>query len=377
MVCRFVFVFAISTVAISFEAAATAEETQPDGDSKRRATALLKKLDKDGNGTFERSENEALWRRYRKLDANRDEALTVTELRRWKPTYLSTSGEQKRDLVYKQTNEGDLLLDLYYPAKEPKQEPDALPLVVYTHGGGWSAGDKHNITRGSFPPVFTQLLGHGFAVASVSYRLCQQGNEIAMRDCVTDCKDACRYLALQQDSLRLDSNRFFVMGDSAGGHIAQMLLLTPDDSFVGDPRLAAAQYRIQAGVSWYGPCDFENVHLFNHDDREGFRDRFEARIMGSAAGEDAKRTRYHEISPVNYLSEGSPPLLMLQGDNDTTIPVKHALHMASRASSIDAPVEIMIIQNAGHNWRRVNEDIEPSREAIIQRTVQFLVETLH
>ncbi|MEM9369407.1 MAG: prolyl oligopeptidase family serine peptidase [Planctomycetota bacterium] len=99
--------------------------------------------------------------------------------------------------------------------------------------------------------------------------------------------------------------------------------------------------------------------------------------MGSAAGEDAKQTRYHEISPVNYLSEKSPPLLMIQGDQDTTIPVKHALHMESSASSIGAPVDIMIIQNAGHNWRRVNEDIEPSREAIIQRTVQFLAGSLN
>ena len=41
-----------------------------------------------------------------------------------------------------------------------------------------------------------------------------------------------------------------------------------------------------------------------------------------------------------------------------------------------APVEIMIIKNAGRNWRKVGAEIEPSREAIIERTVQFFVDHL-
>ena len=82
------------------------------------------------------------------------------------------------------------------------------------------------------------------------------------------------------------------------------------------------------------------------------------------------------MSSVNYLSTDSPPLLMIQGDKDTTIPVKHAYYMKQKAGAVKAPVEIMIIRNAGHNWRKVDADIDPSREAIIERTVQFFVEQL-
>ncbi|MFC1766893.1 hypothetical protein ACFL6U_33065 [Planctomycetota bacterium] len=39
-----------------------------------------------------------------------------------------------------------------------------------------------------------------------------------------------------------------------------------------------------------------------------------------------------------------------------------------------APVEIMIVKNSGHNWRKVGADIEPPREVIIERTVQFFVD---
>ena len=65
---------------------------------------------------------------------------------------------------------------------------------------------------------------------------------------------------------------------------------------------------------------------------------------------------------------------MIQGDSDTTIPVKHAYAMEKKAEEIGAPVEIMIVKNAGHNWRRVEAEIDPPREKIYQKTVQFFVE---
>ena len=195
-------------------------------------------------------------------------------------------------------------------------------------------------------------------------------------DCVIDCKDAVRYLSKNSESLEIDPTRIGVMGDSAGGHIAQMLLLTSVNQLSGDAALADASYQMVAGVSWYGPCDFENMDLFNHDDRADFRDRFESRIMASDSGAKEKLARYREVSPVNYLSKDSPSLLIIQGDKDTTIPIKHALYMKKKADTVGAPVEIMIVKNSGHNWRRVDADIEPSRNAIIDRTVTFFVDHL-
>jgi acetyl esterase/lipase len=194
-----------------------------------------------------------------------------------------------------------------------------------------------------------------------------------MRDCVIDSKDAIRFLSAHSKELGIDPMRIYTFGDSAGGHLSQMLLLTPPDSFPGDPELAKYPYRTVAGVSWYGPCDFENEQLFNHDDRDGFRDRFGPRILGSDSKPEEKLKLYREMSPVNYLTEKSPPLLMIQGDGDTTIPVKHAYHMQKKAETVKAPVEIMIIKNAGHNWRMADgkTPIEPTREEIVKRTIEF------
>ncbi|MEP3478197.1 MAG: alpha/beta hydrolase fold domain-containing protein [Fuerstiella sp.] len=285
--------------------------------------------------------------------------------------YLSTDGQQKREVVYKTVAGKELKLDLYYPTNKGS---DRCPVIVFTHGGGWAAGNRYKAASGSFAKVFEQLIKKGFAVAPVSYRLAKKDRNVAMRDCVIDCKDAVRFLAKNSESLGIDPMRICVMGDSAGGHLAQMLLLTTPESLPGDPVLAKQSYRMVAGVSWYGPCDFEKMDLFNHDDRADFKDRFGARILSSDSGPTDQLERYREVSPIHYLKKGSPPLLMIQGDKDTTIPVKHAYYMQQKATEIDAPVEIMIINNAGHNWRKVGADIDPSRETIIERTVQFFLQ---
>lgn len=301
--------------------------------------------------------------------SSQGKVLTTTE----RSKYLETGGDRKLEVVYKKAGGKELKLDLYYPTAK---RPEKCPVIVFTHGGGWAAGNRYKAASGSFAVVFQRLIKEGFAIAPVSYRLAKKESGVAIRDCVIDCKDAIRYLAKHSETFQIDPNRVFVMGDSAGGHIAQMLLLTSPEQLPGEVPLAKTHYRMVAGVSWYGPCDFENLDLFNHDDRADFRDRFAARIIDSNSGPTDKLVRYREVSPINYLSEDSPPLLMIQGDKDTTIPVKHAYYMKKKADAVGAPVEIMIIKNSGHNWRRVDVDIDPSRETIIERTVQFLVDQL-
>ena len=69
-------------------------------------------------------------------------------------------------------------------------------------------------------------------------------------------------------------------------------------------------------------------------------------------------------------------MLMIQGDKDTTIPVKHAYYTPEKAKAVRAPVEVLIVKNSGHNWRRVGADIDPSRQEIVDRTVKFFVDNL-
>ena len=284
--------------------------------------------------------------------------------------YVDSPGKQIRNVLFKRTPTGDVYLDFYFPDVDKSREK---PVVLYTHGGGWAAGSKHGAGNASFNTVHQELLKEGFCVVSVGYRLAKKDRGIAMRDCVIDSKDALRFISAYQKELGIDPMKIYTFGDSAGGHLAQMVLLTPQESLPGDPELAKYAYKTVAGVSWYGPCDFEDEQLFNHDDRAKFRDRFGPRIMGSDTGPQDKLERYREMSPVNYLTKDSPSLLMIQGDKDTTIPVKQAVRMQEALKTIDAPVQILIVKNAGHNWRSVEAPIDPSRDSIIKSTIDFFL----
>lgn len=330
-----------------------------------------KKLDKNNDNVYTESENKRRWKRLKYLDSNKNNTITKEEFQKIKPPYINHGGERKLNVLYKETKQGKLYLDIYYPKN--KTAGLKLPVVIYTHGGGWSAGSKHGAANASFKKVHTELLEKGFCVVSVSYRLWKKGGETTMRDCVIDSKDAMRYLSKHNEILGVDTNRFFSFGDSAGGQIAQMLLLSTPQSLKGNPNLEEYNYNMIAGVSWYGPCDFEKTSLFNYDDRPSFKDRFGPRIIDPNTKLEDKLSLYKEMSPINYLTKNSPPLLMIQGDQDTTIPVKHAYYMAEKAKEIGAPVTILIIKNAGHNWRKVEADIEPTREEIIQTTIDYFV----
>jgi len=208
---------------------------------------------------------------------------------------------------------------------------------------------------------------------SVGYRLINKAGDTGMRDCIIDAKDAIRFISAHKKELGINPNKIYTFGDSAGGQIAQLLLLSSPESLKGDPELANFSYKTVAGVSWYGPCDFRDPQLFNHDDRADFQDRFGPRIMGGNAKAEEKKSRYKEMSSISYLTKDSPPLLMLQGDKDTTIPVKHAYHMQKTLKTINAPVKIQIVKNAGHNWRSVDAPIEPTQDEIIKQTIDFFL----
>ncbi len=94
----------------------------------------------------------------------------------------------KRDVPYVPEAGPRQRLDVFYPEKTDKP----VPLVVWIHGGAWSAGSKDR------PRGLPMLLEKGFAVASVTYRFSQDAVFPAQ---IEDCKTALRWLRKNAASL--------------------------------------------------------------------------------------------------------------------------------------------------------------------------------
>jgi len=102
----------------------------------------------------------------------------------------------------------ELKLNLYLPPTEPGTK---LPLVMFVHGGAYSAGHKDE----SYPkPLFEILTKSGFAVASLNYILVNKG---IFPQVFWDFEDASRFLRRNAERYNLDPTAFGAMGISAGG----------------------------------------------------------------------------------------------------------------------------------------------------------------
>ncbi len=265
-------------------------------------------------------------------------------------------------------------LDLHYPSQSP---PDTgYPLVIFTHGGGWSAGSKSIGERGVRFEGVSALTSQGFCVASVDYRLCTPDGNITIRDCVTDSKDALRFLAKNAAQYLVDNNRVFTFGDSAVVTLRRCYYSRPRNHFGAILRWRNLSIVSSPACRGMARVILRKTALFNVPGQTDVRDRFAARIIKGDVDARTKLTAYREVSPVNYLHPESPPLLMMQGDKDPTIPVHHAHYMKKRGDAVKAAVEILIVENSAHNWREDGGPLRPPLDDIISTTVLFLKRNL-
>ena len=99
-------------------------------------------------------------------------------------------------------------LDVY----RPKEAEDALPVIVSVHGGGWVYGDKE-----LYQFYCMSLAQRGFAVVNFTYRLAPEYKFPAQLE---DVNLVMEWVFRNGDEYGLDTRNIFMVGDSAGAHLA-------------------------------------------------------------------------------------------------------------------------------------------------------------
>ena len=119
-------------------------------------------------------------------------------------------------------------MDIYAPAGGHD-----LPVLVYVHGGGWISGDKcGGETKGWY------FASQGVVVASINYRLIPC---IRRPDAVMDIAFALAHLHQGVASVGGDPRRIFLMGHSAGAHLAALAVCDPQ--YLGKYQLESTTVR--------------------------------------------------------------------------------------------------------------------------------------
>jgi acetyl esterase/lipase len=247
-------------------------------------------------------------------------------------------------------------LDLYLP----EQAGGPLPLVVWVHGGAWQNGSKE-ANRALF------LSTRGFAVASINYRLTDAG-PFPMQ--IEDCRAAVRWLRANASKYNIDPNRIGAWGGSAGGHLVALLGAAAEETgWDGVGGNSGVSARVQAVCDFFGPADFS---LMIESDRPFPAEGPITKLFGGPPREKADLAR--KASPVKYASRDDPPFLIVHGDKDQTVPLRHSQILTERLKDAGADVTLLVVKNGQHGtW---GPDAEPDANEINERVCSFFEEQL-
>ena len=225
---------------------------------------------------------------------------------------------------------------------------EALPVLIYFHGGGWVIGDldTHDV-------VCRQIAnGSGAAVVAVDYRLAP---EHKFPGAVEDAIAATAWIAENGAALGIDASRLAVGGDSAGGNLAAVVSLHARDQ--AGPKLTQQ-------VLIYPAVEFAMTHPSHERFAEGllltrptmlwFRDHY-LRGIGDGADWRASPLRADAFA-------GLPPALVLTAGCDPLC--DEGEDYAARLAAAGVPVTLMRVEGMIHGFLTMGKLIPAANEAV-------------
>jgi acetyl esterase/lipase len=208
------------------------------------------------------------------------------------------------------------LLDYY----EPIDLAPTAPTIVFFYGGGWRSGEREK-----YEFVASALTEAGFRVVIPDYR---RYPEVRFPDFMVDAAGAVAWTLSRLEAEALDAGStqgIYLMGHSAGAHIAALLALDP--SYLMEQSVSPAAIIGLIGLS--GPYDFLPL-------QSGY--------LEEVFPEDLREAS----QPINQVSSTAPPTLLIHGQDDDVVEPGNSERFARALAQAGAPVELKRYPGTGH-----------------------------
>ena len=218
--------------------------------------------------------------------------------------HVFSHGKKLNDVaVYKNIDYGKFKLQRFDFLAPKNTKSTTLPVIFYIHGGAWCGGDKFGYTK-----YCKRLAENDYLVVNINYRLMPK---VSVRTCVADVIKAIDYFTENTSqilndaglSCNADLNNVYLIGDSAGAHIASLIAA----------KATCGELKLKCNISalglYYGVYAFENI---SHDPSPIMTglDKYWKSIYVNT------QPIYKSISTVNYITDKFPPTFMTSGEID-------------------------------------------------------------
>jgi dipeptidyl aminopeptidase/acylaminoacyl peptidase len=92
---------------------------------------------------------------------------------------------------------------------------------------------------------------------------------------------------------------------------------------------------------------------------------------------DQKPENYRRASPVTWVSKDDPPLLVIHGTADSTVPLDQSIRMQTAYRKAGLAVELIKVENAEHSFKVAGDaPVTPNLQEIMRRSVSFFEQRL-
>ena len=224
-----------------------------------------------------------------------------------------------------------LKLDIY----QPREPGHGRPVLLQIHGGGWVIGEKEQ--QGL--PLMTHLSARGWVCVAPNYPLSPKAT---WPEHLVALKRALAWTREHIADYGGDPSFIAVTGGSAGGHLAAMTALTPNDPSY-QPGFEDADTTVQACVPFYGAYDLANVLDTKAGDQR--LDYFLAKTVFKTND----RRVFEDATPLLHVGPDAPPFFVIHGAHDSLVPVEEARELARRLRDVSKePVVYAELPGAQH-----------------------------
>lgn len=248
------------------------------------------------------------------------------------------------DVIYGQKDGMGLSLDVLTPEKNAKGIG-----IVLVSSGSWKSGKSNLLAdeeRKRQDHWVQGLLQGGYTLFVVRHG---SSPRYFVPEMIEDVRRAVRFVRANAKKYNVDPDRLGITSGSSGGHLSLMVALTADDGKpdAKDP-LERISSRLQAVVAWFPPTDMINWGAPNgYKLIEGIRPGFFQQVFGKVTDLEPQ---LKAISPIYHLTKDDPPLLLIHGDADKTVPVQQSHILKAKYQEVGLPVELVIKEGGGHTY---------------------------
>ena len=218
-------------------------------------------------------------------------------------------------------------MDVYLPAGRSA----ATKVLIMIHGGGWSTGDKSELT------VYVDTMKKrlpDYAIININYRLSINATTTFPTQ-ENDVKAALDYVYSKRNEFQI-SDKYVLLGVSAGSHLALLQAYK-----------YASPVKIKAAVNFFGPTDMTAMY---NDPASIFAPPSSISQLFNGATPTSNPMIYSQSSPITFANAQAVPTIILHGGTDPVVKVTQATTLRDKLISFNIPQQYVFYPTQGHGW---------------------------